>query len=130
MKMRRITFAGAAAAVVVAAGVVAGGAAGATPSNDYACYSATGAAGVWSSAQTNVFASWSTFAPGYFTPFAEKTVVTTVPMNSYYLTCSMPTGWKVTGYVTDGGEALVSTTSYIINGQPIPGIYPVIAPGP
>ena len=51
----------------------------------------------------------------------------------YQITCQLPAGWIITGYVLGDGSPVVTAPSpspYLVGGLPIPGVYPVIAPAP
>lgn len=121
-------------AVVLLAAALCGGLAlrnaGAEESSAFACYSVWEIdPGAWRANEQAVFASWSSYAPDYWAPFAEKSVATETKAGSYYLTCAFPTGWTVTGtYVLGDGTDVTNDAVYFVDAKPIPGVYLVIAP--
>jgi hypothetical protein len=100
-------------------------------SSAFACYSVWEVdPGAWSGDDRAVFSSWSTYASGYWAPFAETAIPTANKIGAYYLTCAFPAGWTVTGtYVLGDGTDVTSDAVYFVDSKPIPGVYLVIAPG-
>lgn len=118
-------------AALVATAVAAGIGASVRPAaaGNYACFSQTGAPVLFTNNNDpRVFPTWSTYATGWSTPYAESKFSTSTPMLQYYLTCSIPPGWTIVNYILAGGNPIATMVNYVINGQPIPGVYPVIAP--
>lgn len=104
-----------------------------TPSdnNAYVCYSALANPIVVSANDTSVYPTWATYGTGYFAPMVESTVATPTPTaGGWYLTCSLPAGWTQIGsYVLGDGKKIDLSGSgqdYVVNGMPVPGVYPVI----
>jgi hypothetical protein len=104
-----------------------------TPSNNnaYVCYSALASPLIVSANDTTTFPTWATYGSGYFAPMVESSVPTPTPTaGGWYLTCSMPAGWTQIGsYVLGDGRKIDlggSGQNYVVNGLPIPGVYPVI----
>lgn len=99
-------------------------------SSAYACYSVWQAdPGAWPASEKTVFASWSSYASGYWAPFAETSIAAVNQAGPYYLTCAFPTGWTVTGkYVLGDGTDVTGNAVYFVDSKPIPGVYAVIAP--
>ncbi|HEX5449944.1 MAG TPA: hypothetical protein VFW85_07795 [Gaiellaceae bacterium] len=116
---------------VVLCAVVAAQSARAQTDSAFACYSVWQTdPGAWQSTETTVFASWDAYASGYWAPFAETSVPTAEQVGRYYLTCTLPAGWELTGgYVLGNGSDVTSDAPYFVNAKAIPGVYPVIAPG-
>lgn len=121
----------AAVVAVVLCALVVAGSAGAQTDSAFACYSVwQNDPGAWQSTETTVFASWDTYASGYWAPFAETSIPTGEKAGDYYLTCVLPTGWAVTGnYVLGDGSDVTTNGAYFVDAKSIPGVYPVIAPG-
>ena len=132
LKRQKALFAAAAAiaAIVTAIGVQSATAADPGVNHAYVCYSALAAPLVVSADNSSVFPTWYGYATGYFAPMAESTVPTdTLMAGGWYLTCSLPTGWTQIGsYILGDGSkiSLNGPTDYLVNSQPIPGVYPVI----
>jgi hypothetical protein len=102
----------------------------AAESSAFACYSVWETdPGVWADNDATVFSSWSSYASGYWAPFAEKSIATANKVGPYSFTCALPTGWTVTGtYVLGDGTDVTNDTVYFVDAKPIPGVYLVIAP--
>lgn len=99
-------------------------------SSAYACYSVWQFdPGVWSTNEQTVFSSWTSYASDYWAPFAETSIAAGNRAGPYYLTCTFPTGWTVTGrYVLGDGTDVTNDAVYFVDGKPIVGVYAVIAP--
>jgi hypothetical protein len=115
------------AAVALALGIAAPFASADPGALAFACYSTSQVdPGVWSSGETDVFATWASYAPGYWAPYAETSVPTHTQIGDYYLTCNLPSGMAANGaYVSKGGSATPDEWPYIVDGSAIPGVYPV-----
>jgi hypothetical protein len=116
-------------AVALCGGLALRGAS-AQESSAFACYSVWEVnPGVWPANEKAVFSSWSSYASGYWAPFAEKSIATANKAGPYYLTCAFPTGWTVSGtYVLGDGTDVTNDAVYFVDSKPIPGVYLVIAP--
>jgi len=87
-----------------------------------------GLPGVWAVTERNVFASLTSYAPGYWTPYA---LAGAVPggnnLGSYHLICYLPPGMKETGgFIRGDGNAVPAAYPFLDSGNPIPGVYRVI----
>lgn len=117
-------------AVALCAAVAVRGA-GAQSDSAFACYSVwENDPGVWPSDDPTVFRSWDAYASSYWAPFAETSIPTAERVGGYYLTCALPAGWAATGrYLLGNGADVTADSVYFVGAKPIPGVYPVIAPG-
>lgn len=134
MKRRTPLLAALLAVAAVAVGLFAATAPASTTMN-FACGNVTShAPGVFPVNDAHVFAAWDKYTPGYFSPYAVMDVPTRDVVGNYHLTCAMPTGWVITGYVLgDGSPVKIDPkygSPYLVKGLPIPGVYPVVAPPP
>lgn len=132
MKRHKALFAvvAALAAIVTALSVQSATADPGGTNHAYVCYSALAGPIVASADNGDVFATWATYAPGYFAPMAESGTPTSTQMaGGWYLTCSLPAGWTDIGsYILGDGSKvdLSGPTDYLNNSVPVPGVYPVI----
>jgi hypothetical protein len=95
----------------------------------FACYGngGLGDPGVWPIGTAAVFPDWETIAPGYWAPYASKTVPSNTKLGEYYLLCYLPSGMKATGeYIGGDGAPVVAGPPFLNGGAPIPGVYRVI----
>jgi hypothetical protein len=137
LKRHKALFAVVAALAAIATALVVESASAdpTTPSNNnaYVCYSSVASPLIVSANDTTAFPTWATYGAGYFAPMVESSVPTPTPTaNGWYLTCSLPAGWTQIGsYVLGDGKKIDLSGSgqdYVVNGMPIPGVYPIIEP--
>jgi len=118
------------AALTVAMGVQSATADPGDVGHAYVCFSSVAGPMLVGANNSDVFPTWYSYATGYFAPMAESSSPTNTQIaGGWYLTCNLAPGWTQVGsYILGDGNKidLSGPTDYLVNSQPIPGVYPVI----